>query len=449
MDEKIIMRIEHHLTTKINTLSLSIKRACYTLGFVGYITSPTTDAANAIERFGSQAFSIPDDVAEMIELGPVVTTLQFITRTPQYNFYQNIIAGPIDLLFDRTKPGSDVGFSSNILYLDLPIYKSTLADLNNDGINTLISGTSEYDISSWQQLITPDFFNGTVTSNEILSSPDFIDIDGDGDLDMLISDWKYPNTEFYENIGSAEAHAFIHRETDISEILTQYSQTLPVGFLDHFNSLFQYSFPSNYNYPLVFDFDSDGDPDLLMTGEYPVTLKYFENHEKNGASLFSEPFSSIPAGDYFASWITDYDSDGDFDLLGSRNNGVLRFHERTNVTPTQYAPPVTISNFPKWINGERYFGGPSDISISRSRELFKDIDGDGFQEMLAIHSPDDQVYQLLLLTKLDDSTFDQQIIYQGHKIDYDASYSLQFIDGNSDGKYDIAFQFWYPGSSVK
>ncbi|MES9834463.1 MAG: VCBS repeat-containing protein [Candidatus Thiodiazotropha sp. DIVDIV] len=446
------MWIDNQNLGKYNTLSMAIKRASYTVGFLFVMSGSVANAVTPIERSSTQAFAIPDEIIHRIAIGPVITSvdgmkyLQFIARTQQDNLYQNIIAGPLDRLLDKTIAWDNAVFSNQSFVLISPPFPlGTLVDLNNDGVNTLISGVSEYEINNRQTLISGDVFNGAV-NRDGYGSPEFVDVDDDGDLDMLLSDWKYGDTDFYENTGTAESHVFVRREGNVSDILAQYSLSLPPEFLEYFNSLFFYPFPGRYDYPIILDFDSDGDQDLLMMSRsVPCTLKYFELIEKDGASIFSEPFSQFPASDHRASWVTDFDTDGDLDLLVKPAQGEVKFFQRTNNYPDQYASPVTITNFPQW-SGPDYFGAPSSASISRSKEVFKDIDHDGFQEMLVVQSSDYGVFQLFLLRKQEDNSFERQLIYQGDEISYRASYALQFIDGNNDGKLDIALQFYYRDS---
>ncbi|MCU7801597.1 MAG: VCBS repeat-containing protein [Candidatus Thiodiazotropha sp. (ex Lucinoma borealis)] len=437
-------------TTKIN-LPLDIKRACCTLGFLGSLTGPMLHAANPIERSSTQAFSIPNTVVGRIKVGPVLTTingedyLQFITSTQYEDTYLNTIAGPIDKLLDRTIPWEEVIYSNYSFVLEsLSFPGGTLVDLNNDGVNSLISDGSKYDVTNSLTLVTDDPFSGAVSPVGLESPPVFIDMDQDNDLDMFISNWKYSYTNIYENVGSPEVPVFILLEEyyrdDLAQFISSYLLSLPRGFLNYFDALFESSFPAIYGYPLIKDFDNDGDQDLLMRNQSYKLLTYYEQSEKNGISLYSEPFGMLPDRDHRATWVTDYDTDGDLDLLVKTINGELKFYERTNIKPNQYARPVRLTNFPQW--SIYYYGSPGVNSISRSEVIFEDIDNDGYQEMLLIKSTPSREYQVILLRKTEDNSFDQQLIYQMEEIENDASYSLQFIDGNRDGRVDIALQFY-------
>ncbi len=442
--------MNYHCLKKRSKLSKGIKTALYSLSVVGACVCSSVDASNPVVRSSTQAFSIPYEVVDKIVIGPAITTmggqnyLQFVISTDRDNSYQNIIAGPVDRLFDRTIPWDDQVYLNQSFDFDSLTYPySYLIDLNNDGINTLVSDNKEYDINNNNEIISEDVFNGAI-SFDAFEDAMFLDVDGDDDLDVLVSDWKYGGSRFYENTGSPEVPVFSHSNSDVGDVLSGYFGTLPVGFYDYFTALFPYSFPSVYDYPIIFDFDTDGDLDLLMARDVPNDIKYFEQSNNQGMSQYSEPFASLPFGNAKAVWITDYDTDGDLDLLVYSLEDEFCFFERNNQkNPHQYADPVTITNFPTW-TGSYFLGIPNAISISGSRGVFADLDNNGYQEMLVVRSTDYREYQLLLLKKGDDDRFEQQIIYQGTDIEYGAVERLEFVDANNDGKLDIALQFYYP-----
>ncbi|MBM3264708.1 MAG: VCBS repeat-containing protein, partial [candidate division Zixibacteria bacterium] len=86
------------------------------------------------------------------------------------------------------------------------------------------------------------------------SAPAFVDLDKDGDLDLLSGEY-YGNFHYFENTGSSSAPAF------------SATQTNPFGLVD-----VGYS-----SAPAFGDLDNDGDLDLL-SGEYYGNFRYFENN---------------------------------------------------------------------------------------------------------------------------------------------------------------------------
>jgi hypothetical protein len=428
-----------------NKLSWDIKKILFTLGLVGSMGS-TANAAKPIARYGTDAFSIWNQYVEQIKVGPAITVidgksyLQYITPDAQASTYRNIIAGPVDKLMDRTISWDDIIYSSQTFVLDaLSNSEGVLVDLNNDGINTLIVDKSEYDIVDLPLLITDDVSDGLTVGSGTLEPPVFVDVDGDNDLDMLFINSKYSSPYYYENTGSVAAPDFVYRDVDIEDISEQYRQTLPSGFSEYYKSVYGY-YPNflSHHQLLPFDFDSDGDQDVLLV--YPnVLLKYYEHSQNNGIDRYSEPFNIIPTRENEIAWITDYDSDGDLDVLTTHDmltpyqpgqSSDLLFHERINNTPAQYAPPVTLTNYPNQIA----YTSANKSSISHSKEVFRDLDNDGIQELLT-STESGGLYKFILLRKNDDNSFEQKSIYQDR-----GNYGrhAQFVDGSND----IAFHSW-------
>ncbi len=450
-------------------LSQGIKKSIISLGALGVFVFSSDSAAISLGRSSTQAFSIPNEVVDRIVAGPAVTSiggqqyLQFLTRTDQNVIYQNIIAGPLDKLLDQTSSWSDLIYQNIPVRLNVSLYngwypyalyaKASLVDLNNDGINTLIVIEKEYDINNGGVLISGDVFNGeAIFVGDTYTR--FVDVDGDGDLDVFVSNSKYGENsgEFYENTGTPEVPMFSPRNDDVNAVLATYHETLPDQFYDYFSASFGYPFPgvnhpvTSYDYPVIFDFDSDGDLDLLMARQLPSRLSYFEHSNKEDVTQYSNPYHSVLLDSQDAVWVTDFDTDGDMDLLVYHAQDQILFYERIGDLPNQFEDPVTITNFPVWTDPD-FCGIPNANSISRSKEVFADLDNDGQQEMLVVYQNDFQEFKLILLIKRDFNFFEQRVIYQGTEINYGASERLEFLDANSDGKLDIALQFYYPDSA--
>jgi hypothetical protein len=255
-----------------------------------------------------------------------------------------------------------------------------------------------------------------------ISSPDFVDIDNDGDLDLFNAAYDtnsgyIDNLVFQENIGSASSP----------------------NFDDSVINPFNFNLGSNYMIisPLFADIDNDGDFDLLATGYYGTPL-FFENigtaSAPNFGTVQTSPFS-LSFNYTFLTDIADLDNDGDFDLLGFQSvyNGpsnFVYFENTGNATSPSFASPVSnpfgltatssyyfsfgalsdidkdgdldilrtdyyTSNFfyhentgtassPSFANGN---GTPSPFSLSTTNYLgfprFADIDGDGDEDLFA------------------------------------------------------------------
>ncbi len=140
--------------------------------------------------------------------------------------------------------------------------------------------------------------------------PSFADLDGDGDLDMLAG--VYGGVlAYYQNIGSKTAPSFAAPVSN------------PFGLSN------VYYFGS----PAFADLDNDGDLDLLV-GEYYGNMQYFKNNGTKTAPTFAAPSAnpfSLTASNYFAFLaFGDLDNDGDMDLMVGEYYGVLQYYKNTS-----------------------------------------------------------------------------------------------------------------------
>ncbi len=230
------------------------------------------------------------------------------------------------------------------------------ADMDGDGdLDILVGGQVEYSFSS-QYTPAPGgfyYFENTGTSSSPLfspgqlspfgldtssstsgiMSPTLVDLDGDGDLDLINS---FINIEYYENTGDASSPVFS------SPVQNPFGLNFGINMgLTEFNTG-----------STLADLDGDGDFDLLTTSYYG-NLNYFENIGTSTAPQFApkttNPFGLTPSTDSISGYpeLMDIDRDGDLDLMvGSYNvttyAGIFEYFENigTNTAP-QFAPKTT------------------------------------------------------------------------------------------------------------
>jgi Ca2+-binding RTX toxin-like protein len=237
------------------------------------------------------------------------------------------------------------------------------AIINRDGVSSI--GGSTYNLAAAENwaaganaiVIDVDSNNGLTANSNIFtlvaanfglsdvgfySTPTFVDIDEDGDLDAFVGE-RYGNTLFYENTGSASSATFAAATTN------------PFGLSD-----VGYS-----SKPTFVDIDRDGDLDAFI-GNYDGNTLFYEN---TGSATFAaattNPFGLSDVGSWSTPTFVDIDRDGDLDAFVGNSNGNTLFYENTGSASSATFAAATTNPF-----------GLSDVG-SWSTPTFVDIDRDG------------------------------------------------------------------------
>ena len=178
-------------------------------------------------------------------------------------------------------------------------------------------------------------------------APALADLDGDGDLDLALGTWN-DGILFYFNAGSAREPRWVQDSTRTIR-LTRGSNSTPV----------------------LVDIDADGDLDLFV-GEASGELNFYRNDGTRTEPRFvlvSDRFQDIDAGRRSHPAFLDVDGDGDLDLFLGREEGGVAFYlnvgtaREPRFVPAE--PPVPIPLHPH--------GAP----------VFADLDADGRPDLIA------------------------------------------------------------------
>src|SRR5690606_10701677 len=249
-------------------------------------------------------------------------------NTPYYYEFENDT-------FQRT-PLEENPFNNVMIYGNVT---PTMVDLDGDGDLDLVTGnytgTIQYfrnDDGVYNELSNESPFADIDVGS--YSSPEFGDLDGDGDLDMIALGRGWP-IRYFENTGTAQSPVFEERTEEDSPFNELVSPGLLTGALT------------------VADVDHDGDLDLLVA-EYSYfkyyqfdTIRYYENTGTPTTPVFTpadeQPFDLPKPHPYFdfnsiymRPHLADQDQDGDLDLFVGDLAGHVRYLRNDN-------PPVVTS----------------------------------------------------------------------------------------------------------
>lgn len=209
-------------------------------------------------------------------------------------------------------------------------------------------------------------------------SPNFADFDGDGDLDLLCGEFL-DGFSYFENIGTRREPMYAAAKrltTDDGKPLTMDLQMIV---------------------PIAFDWDRDGDPDLIV-GDEDGRVAFVENTGKPRDDrtpwflpprYFQQEADTLKCGALATPVAFDWDGDGDQDILSGNTAGYVEFFENLSgpkVNEPKWAAPRRLETgrhpFRVQAGPKGSVQGPAEAKWGYTTINVADWDGDGLPDIV-------------------------------------------------------------------
>jgi hypothetical protein len=303
--------------------------------------------------------------------------------------------------------GSPLAFTSHVITTNADDAKSVYAaDLDGDGDTDVLSASWDDDKIAWYENrggAPPTFTGHVITTNaDDASSVYAADVDGDGDLDVLSSSWNDNKIAWYENSGGASPTFTSHViTTSADSAVSVYAVDLDDdGDLDvlsaswNDNNIAWYEndggvsptftghvISTNADYAVsvyAADVDGDGDTDVLSASANDDKVAWYPNETIHRSALYPAQAEVVIADTADIAKIVyaaDLDGDGDPDVLSaSQGDNTIAWYENNGGSFSLLTSYVI-----------------TDDAAGAKSVYAADIDGDGDMDVLSASRYDDKV----------------------------------------------------------
>lgn len=185
-----------------------------------------------------------------------------------------------------------------------------------------------------------DFLQGEMIDVGAGAYPVLFDYDSDGLPDLLVSNFGYLDSTYYDNSLALQC---VYR-SQIALFRNTGSATTPSFKIITRDFVSVSSLKIQGAYPAFADLDDDGDEDMLL-GNNEGTLHYFENVGGAGNEadfvLSEMNFQGIDVGYYSTPQLVDLNKDGLIDIVCGKRNGKLSYFRNTGTASNPVFTKIT------------------------------------------------------------------------------------------------------------
>jgi hypothetical protein len=279
----------------------------------------------------------------------------------------------------------------------------TLADLDGDGDFDLTYGTSDGTIKYYKNIGTKSapalqaytgYFQ-LIRTDGNAASVSLGDFDKDGDQDFISGDWL-GGIQYFRNDGDAAHPNFkkatstftsldagsysvprfvdIDKDGDLDIVSGELNGTLLLwintnGVFSSNTTMFSGIDAGYRSAPAFADLDGDGDTDMLLGAEDSGMLKFYVNNGSNVFTVDNAFITGVTSTYAVSPAFVDLDKDGDLDLALGSGFGEIYFYENIGSASS----PAWKSNHPLFASAEVKQGAAPG---------FADLDGDGKPDLI-------------------------------------------------------------------